>query len=76
MTSDCLFTFGFSPNLPVLGQKLFCFDVQNNFWRKTGKFGEKHIIRQTIACHVLALIEENMELSHIHLAVILPKVSF
>ena len=35
MATDCLFTFVFSPvnafNLPVLRQKLYCFDVQNNF---------------------------------------------
>ena len=34
MTSNCLFTFVFSRsylNLPILCQKLFCFDVQNNF---------------------------------------------
>ena len=30
----------FSPNLPVLRQKLFWTSKQNNFWPKTGKFGE------------------------------------
>ncbi len=35
-----------------------------------GKNGEKHKSKETIACHVFfGLIEENMELSHIHLAV-------
>ena len=42
MATNCLFSFVFFPrsyqNLPVLCQKLFCFDVQNNFRQKTGKF--------------------------------------
>ena len=38
MTSDCLFNFVFSSNLPELHRKLFYFDVQNNFRHKTGKF--------------------------------------
>ena len=50
MTRDCLFTFVFSLNLPVLRQKLFYFDVHN----KIGKNGEKHKSKQTIECHVLA----------------------
>ena len=54
MVTNCLFTFVFSPFLPVLRQKLFCFDVQNNFRHKTGKNGEKHKSKQAIACHVLA----------------------
>ena len=58
MAIDCLFTFVFSPcyylNLPVLCQKLFCFDVHKNFLFKTGKFRKKHKSKQTIACHVLA----------------------
>ena len=44
----------FPQNLPVLSLKLFYFDVQNNFQRKTGKLEEKHKSKQTIICHVLA----------------------
>jgi hypothetical protein len=54
MTSDCLFTFVFFPNLPVLHGKLLYYDVQNNFWSKTGKFGGKHKSKQTIAYRILA----------------------
>ena len=51
MATNCLFTFVFF--LTVLRQKMFYFDVQNNFWRKTGKKGEKHKSEQTITCHGL-----------------------
>ena len=54
MTNDCLSTFVFSPNLPVLRGKLFYYDFQNNFRSKTGKFGGKNKSKQTIACHILA----------------------
>ena len=36
----------------------------------SGKNGEKHKRKQTMACHVFGLIEENMELSNVHLSVL------
>ena len=47
----------FSPFLPVFHQKLFYFDVQNNFRHKTGK-NREHKSKQTISCHVLALLKK------------------
>ena len=44
----------FSPNLPELIIKFFCFDVQNNFMISSGKFRRKHRNQQTITCQVLA----------------------
>jgi hypothetical protein len=44
-------------NLPLLHQKVFCFDVQNIFWHKRGKFRReqgKHKSKQTITYHFLA----------------------
>ena len=51
LTCDCLC---FAPNLPELNLKLFCSDVQNNFWLSSGKFGAKHSNHQTITFQVLA----------------------
>ena len=39
-------------NLPHLNLNLFCFDVQNIFRFRWGKFSQKHRNQQTIACQV------------------------
>ena len=48
--------------------KLFCFDVQNNFRFRSGKFSQKHRNQQTIDVKFW-FNRKNMELSHIYIAV-------
>jgi hypothetical protein len=61
----------FSPFLPVLSRRLFCFDLQNNFLHKTGKNREKHRNQQTRGRQFLVyIIEDYMELPHIYQAVL------
>ena len=52
--------------------RLFCFDVQNTFRFRSGKFSQIEVKTQKSTNNRISrfgLIEKNMELSHIYLAV-------